>query len=631
VRRPPQRNNHNNFEEAGTAAEQPRRQSLLLVRPSPNFENDDGRGDDHGDCEEGGVVLSTSSLGRNRRLSFLGLLAPQSGGASSHLLVRMSSQPPARYGVSASSQGSTTTAINPPPPTKPKPFLSMSLLKLNAIVPAYCRALVDPDQQGGGDASQACSMLDASVATATTTWSPSSSPTAPRLPGDDQTQAKKRGDRVPSSSGSSPPFLNWLTPTSASTSQRSKNSFLSAKSALSTMSPPSSSNSAMAMEGEWDSYTAPFFLVAAADILYHDMNHCFHRRHHHEEEDSGGGDSPHAAAAAALPALSRLYLRIVDDIVRLQQILCDPLLDKPTEKETASRKAAAAPAASPGLVVPSSVQRSADAARSLSATLELLAAACRIRSQLVSLQCRLFASAASFVPSAADADAENDRDVANAGQQNENENENENAVPAQTSQPHISPSSCLADALHAVNRVLQALPATTSEARRIEDSTAPSGAQILYQATIRECHKWKYCLEAACGLDRCRCVLVSRTYRLCALPRCTGSTLVFTIDDCSNPSSAKKKAGASKALVVRALYIYIYITTIREAVDRAHTLSACLLSFVAGPLRQVLRHPLEPAQLQGLPPRAIQPPQEPAESVVPQHVRSHRVGAARVL
>jgi hypothetical protein len=549
VRRPPQRNNHNNFEDASSA--QPRRQSLLLVRRNQqgNFEEDDDVGsDDHGDYEEGGVMLSTSSLGRNRRLSFLGLLAPQqSGGASSQHLVRMASQPPARYGVLTSSRGSSSsTAAIHPAPTKPKPFLSMSLLKLNEVVPAYCRALADPDQ----GAAKACAMLDASVATATTTWSPSSSPSAPRRSGDGQTQTSKRGDRVPSSSGSSPPFLNWLTPTSASTSQRSKSSFLSAKSALSSMSPPSSSNSAMAMEGEWDSYTAPFFLVAAADILYYDMNHCFHR-HHHEGEDSGGGDAPHAAAAA----LSRLYLRIVDDVVRLQQILCDPLLDKPTQGEAA--------AASAGLV-PASVQRSADAARSLSETLEWLVAACRIRSQLVNLQCRLFASAATFVNSAA-ADAENDRDVANAGQQNEDEN----AVPTQTSQPHISPSSCLADALHAVNRILQALPVPTSEARRNEDSSPLSGAQILYQATIRECRKWKYCLEAACGLDRCRYVLVSRTYRLCALPRCTGSTLVFTIDDLLQSIIREEKSGRFKS-TCREGIIYHYHPGSRRS--RSHSL-----------------------------------------------------------
>jgi hypothetical protein len=471
-------------------------------------------------------------------------------------------------------------------------------------------------------------MLDASVATATTTWSPSSSPNAPRRFGDDQTQTSKRGDRVPSSSGSSPPFLNWLAPTAASTSQRSKNSFLSARSALSSMSPPSSTNSAMAMEGEWESYTAPFFLVAAADILYHDMNHCFHR-HHYEGEDSGGarmpgGDAPHAAVAEALPALSRLYLRIVDDVVRLQQILCDPLLDKPTQGD---RTAAAAPAASAGLVS-ASVQRSADTARSLSETLELLVAVCRIRSQLVNLQCRLFASAATFVHSAADADAENDRDGAHAGQQNENENEN--AAPTQASQPHISPSSCLADASNAVNRILQAPPVPNIEASGDEDSTAPSGAQILYQSTIKECHKWKYCLEAACGLDRCRYVLVSMTFfvYVCLLPRCTGSTLVFTIDDLLQSIIREEKSWRFKSTCREGI---IYITTIREAVDRAHILSAYLLSFVAELLRQVLRHPFEPAQLQGLPPRATQPPQEPAESVVPQHVRSHRVGAARVL
>jgi hypothetical protein len=500
VRRPPQRSSNNNFDAAGSQyssqLRQPRGSLFLLPRPrqggAGELEEDVGDSDDNNDVEGG--TLSTSSLGRNHRLSFLGLLAPQSSGAGPAVqhLVRMSSQPPTRYGYGLSSSTSSRGGGTGSGATKPKPFLSMSLLKLNEILPAYCRALVDPAQ---GPA-KACSMLDSSLATATS-WSPSSSPSA-RRSGENETKAMERRREKLLSNGSSPTsgsFLQWLAPPT-STAQTSS-SFLSARA---TSSSPPSSNSAMAMEGEWESYTAPFFLLAAADILYFDMNHCFHR-----QEEASTPDSPQEAAA-----LSKLYRRIINDILRVKEVLCDPLLSKPTEGEAAegalrdvkssdaANLSAAATTASPGLVS-SSVQRSTGAARTLSATLERLVAVCRIRSQLVAFQCQLFASAATFVHGAAD--SESDRDVANAGDGSGHAHPTK-AIPSS----QVSPSSCLREALQAVVRILQTLPVSpeqSSESKKDEDSSF-FGAHILYQSTVRECHKWKYCLEAACGLDRCR-------------------------------------------------------------------------------------------------------------------------------
>lgn len=217
------------------------------------------------------------------------------------------------------------------------PFLTIALLKLNEVLPDFVQTsqLGDPAL-----AAKACAVLDSSVATA---GSPYNSPAAsPASSASRHSAASPRKDRATSSIGSSssapvgqrgPPLLQWLT--SSADSRRENHASTS----------PASS--ALVIEGEWETYVAPFLLLAAAEVLYHDMQ---------------------------LQGLAVIYQRIIADMLSVKQILCDPILGQLLLTPPASATAS------------SMLMTSVEAATSLATMIDTLTAFCTCRIQLVDLQ-----------------------------------------------------------------------------------------------------------------------------------------------------------------------------------------------------------------------------------------------------
>ena len=160
-----------------------------------------------------------------------------------------------------------------PTVTRRTPLLTLALLKLEENLLQYCRHLQNPSFE---NASAACALLDSSVATA----SPISS---------DKGGSPRGFVGSPASRMSSPrsPIRSWLT-----------------GSGDSPLSPISSS--ATALEGEWEKFIVPFFLLAGAETVYASLGH--------------------ANDTAVAQNLSSLYQRIIEDLKLVRTTLCDPFL-----------------------------------------------------------------------------------------------------------------------------------------------------------------------------------------------------------------------------------------------------------------------------------------------------------------
>ena len=192
------------------------------------------------------------------------------------------------------------------------PVLTLALLKLDEQMSTYCRLLTDPSLE---NAQQACALLDSSVATASPTSSPRTPPTT-----------------SPISNRS--PIRNWLT--GGGTTESPSNNNIS--------------TSAHALEGEWEQFVMPLFLLAGAEAIYAGLGH---------------------AQVQVASNLFGLYQRIAKDLELVRETLCDPFLHvKPHEQSEAT----------PALAM------YYERASSLHTSLICLTALCSLRCQLLTLE-----------------------------------------------------------------------------------------------------------------------------------------------------------------------------------------------------------------------------------------------------
>jgi hypothetical protein len=354
-----------------------------------------------------------------------------------------------------------------------KSFLTMALVKLEGLMPEYCEALVDPSH---ANAAKACAFLDSSVATASPSNSPNRSPNrffhasqqqhagsysnsrsnSFRQPGPSfsaahaSTSTSSRMPAVPASPRSSK-LLQWLTASNASAASATPSSYAPGGAGM-----PSSSSSAMALEGEWQTYAAPFELLAGAEVLYADMM----------VQESGKQQS--TAASNASRALQGLYQRIVQDLARVEENLCTVFLDM---------EATSAASSSFG-----------EKALSLSLSLKTLTTLCTVRCQWLELSSGLFVEpSSSFVTEQQPPLLLGD--VADGV----------SAILATTiaaSAPSATAHKVVGDNHHKDESESPPNPQTTT--------LETCAAHVLLEALIRELQAWKYALEAMSALERCQ-------------------------------------------------------------------------------------------------------------------------------
>lgn len=351
-----------------------------------------------------------------------------------------------------------------------KSFLTMALVKLEGLMPAYCQALVDPSH---ANASKACAFLDSSVATASPSNSPQPSLHAPQRAGSFRQHGPSfsaahaassttstpsgRMSAVPASPRSSK-LLQWLAAsTSSTTPTTSQSPYLPGGTGM-----PPISSSAMALEGEWQTYAAPFELLAGAEVLYADMM----------VQESG--KQQQSVAAGTSVALQGLYQRIVQDLVRVEENLCTVFLDM--EAISASSSAFG------------------EKALSLSLSLRALTTLCTLRCQFLELSSRLFVEPPSS---------------------------------SSVTEQHQLPPLLLGDVADVVSALLATTIASSAAATSAtahtpvgdlhkDENEPPNGvkvetmtletcsAHVLIEALIRELQAWKYALEAMSALERCQ-------------------------------------------------------------------------------------------------------------------------------
>jgi hypothetical protein len=352
-----------------------------------------------------------------------------------------------------------------------KSFLTMALVKLEGLMPEYCQALVDPSH---ANAAKACAFLDSSVATASPSNSPnrnssnspsrffhatqhqagrssSSRSTSFRQPSfsaahSNSTSTSSRTTAYPASPRSSK-LLQWLTASNSSAASATPSQYAPGGGTM-----PSSSSSAMALEGEWQTYAAPFELLAGAEVLYADMM----------VQESGKHD--HSASIA----LQGLYQRIVQDLVHVEENLCTVFLDMDT-------------------VSASSTSSFGEKALSLSLSLKTLTTLCTVRCQWLELSSGLFVEPASCSVT-------------------------EQQPPLLLGDVADGVSSILASTIAAAAPNATAHKAVgdnkdENESPNVKLKTTTletCAAQVLFEALIRELQAWKYALESMSALERCQ-------------------------------------------------------------------------------------------------------------------------------
>jgi hypothetical protein len=241
--------------------------------------------------------------------------------------------------------------------TKPQtPFLTLALWRLAEVLPAFEKLMMHPTHD---QAIQACALLDASVATA---GSPSASPAnSPMLlksslsltekglndkntshnrsssaaatltqrsiallnmPSDKNLSTHSSPTQRPSAGGMlrnmSPPspIFPWLSRSMEDFQSSSRISNADGRSRASRQQP-----TAMILEGEWERWIAPLMLLAAAEVLYHDMYHIATASQPvSTTEASVNSNTLHATALMAL------YSRIATDLSHTLNSLCNPWL-----------------------------------------------------------------------------------------------------------------------------------------------------------------------------------------------------------------------------------------------------------------------------------------------------------------
>jgi hypothetical protein len=521
------------------------------------------RSDEEGNGER---ILSTSSLGRNQRLSLERLLAP----SSSFLMARSADYSGPRHHP-RNKKGDLGDLFLRNAPSfettiKPAPFLTLALHKLDEILPDFCRQIADPSL-----APLACSALESSLATATTATTVTSTMTARSDSrkqrkdigtGGDMARSEFRDGRssvvagmagTSITTGTSSPIMGsifgWFAPPSSSSlhADDSKHTNLGRvnpsignpmKKWRVDVPTPSSPSSfpAMAMEGDWGAYSAPFFLLAAAEVLYHDLDHlaCIIPFDPDTATDRTLLETPQQQVPFIVP-LAQLYQRIVKDLVLVKQVLCEPLLPVAMTspgaaiEESADVPAVAGAASSAAASPTDAVKRSTEAAKAVASILDDLVTVCNARIQLVTLQHNLF-SAVSSVLSSRDVDSPestvgdvstNDRRSVESGADpvaagSDNVADRISSPIHHQSMARSSSARLFAEAVTAIDHLQNSLPA--SETKNGTEADEQKGGdddedatpqkrpctQGLFGSIHSEGNSWKYCLEAAMALERCR-------------------------------------------------------------------------------------------------------------------------------
>lgn len=460
------------------------------------------------------TFLSTSSVGRNQ-LPFLRLLNPTTTASGNALYGTSSNYGGRRASATAATASAGTTTSSPPRTTitTQQPFLIIALRTLNDALPEFCRLLSDPTQ-----AAKACAVLDASVATAGSN-SPSStrratSPlhagttgTHPAPPSSHParttaTTTTTSSSTSPASGGTSPimsNLLQWLTSTSEQAHSRFKGSGggsgFGSTSDSHHRRPSSPTPSALALEGEWEPYVAPLFLLAAAEAWYADLKHVEDSGaagHHNNDNNDGTHESDDPSP------LALLYRRISTDLTLVKDVLCGPFLLASSLhgiSRASSDPISSSPLPSPPQSSPSTLSQSVAAAKSLASTLDGLSEVCACRVQLIEAHGEWFASS-----------GRNGSNGGAGGTSTFGSQSSSNAAVALRSvhsgDGFTTPS--LGSSRSGVLAEGAALVATLGRIDSAGSDASDNGAQPLRAALKKECKNWEHCLEAALALDRCR-------------------------------------------------------------------------------------------------------------------------------
>jgi hypothetical protein len=271
------------------------------------------------------------------------------------------------------------------PPLRRTPVLTLALLKLEEQLSTYCRYLAEPSLE---HVAAACDLLSRTIATASPVTS--SERGSPAFLGSPQNSSPR--------AILSPPTRSPL-----------RSFFGSSSSQVQSLT---SSGSALALEGEWERFAMPLFLLAGAEALYASLGHA---------------QDPFVAAQ-----LRGLYHRIINDANLVRETLCDPfLIDQHPEQKFA-----------PTLAM------YYERASTVSATLNAIVSMAQIRCRLIQFQSTLWES----------------------------------------KKPNFGEFMSLMDT------ILLTVPSE-------EDS---SFAQPIVKTLRKEVEAWKYLMETAHSLERCR-------------------------------------------------------------------------------------------------------------------------------
>lgn len=393
-----------------------------------------------------------------------------------------------------------------------KSFLTMALVKLEGLMSAYCKALADPSH---ANAAKACAFLDSSVATATSTSpvttntssSTSHTSTSPR-------RTFGLGTAVPASPRTSK-LLKWLTVGNSNYSPSSSSSSLTHSKHG---GGGGGTSSALALEGEWETYTAPFQLLAGAEVLYADMTMAQQQQQSQSQSQQGqSGSQGQKGSSQAVQVLISLYQRIVQDLVRVEENLCTVFLDM-----RAIAMANAATSASTSTIGSNNNNSGSSffekKAVSLSLSIKALTTLCTVRCQWLELELSsgLFAERSLPVH------------VHVAQQHQPPTRNNVNAPPPlQLGELAAGVSSILASLTTTMTAANAAATSSAAAAATVagdvntnshkdekendsisKKQTTPdtniSAAHVLLQALTRELSTWKYALEAMYALEQCQ-------------------------------------------------------------------------------------------------------------------------------
>jgi len=362
------------------------------------------------------------------------------------------------------------------------PFLTVVLLKLHKVLPVFVRRFTEPTKAA---ASQACAVLDSTVSTATSGSSPAAA----------------------SGSCSSPKQQSSSWSPYAEKNQQPPSSPLSLKYWMSSPSEPphSPTSSALALEGEFESFVAPFLLLAGAEVLMANLQHL--QPSSRRRSKTNNNNNTTTATAAAVDSLSGLYQHVSQDLVHTRDVLCEPFLRNSSDSVGGLEQKP-----------DDSSHYAADAAHAVAATLEQLLLVTGVRGQLIDLQAAVFGGVVLLLPP----QPGSKQDVGD-NESTKSKGKGDPLVAADDSN-NGEPSSILgmAQAAAAVTILLQTVEVAAAATAM---TTVPDGMALqnvpankaktevkqeketalpIVSNLLEELAAWKYCFESCAALEKCQ-------------------------------------------------------------------------------------------------------------------------------